>query len=167
MGLSKGNRLENKSFKHFDHDSHKSFVVSKKYPRKFKNPEGESMRQSLIIKFLVMIPDSRVIRLYNCPPFSSKDNKFIRKSSSLTPDGLPDLLFDSKKYGVHFFEVKSQSAFNFIKKHIIRLRNSLLKSHRHVKKQILLHDEYNERGNIRSHFVTTVDDVKRALNYEN
>lgn len=130
-----------------------------------KNPSGESARQSLIIRFLCEIPRSRLIRLYNCPPFSSKEGRYIRRSSSLTPDGLPDLLFISEKYGVHFFEVKSDAAYKMIERRIDHFRKTINvdDSYRHVKKQIKLIDELNTYLVVKASIVNTVDHVRKAL----
>ena len=128
----------------------------------------ERVTLAQIIRFLKTIPNSRLIRLYNAMPYDKNKGCYIRRSSSLTPSGLPDLLFDSRELGAFFFEVKTKTAHDYIKKHMERLRREIdiVDSKVHVKNQIRLIDEYNSRGNIKGYFVSSVDDVIKALNFK-
>lgn len=133
-------------------------------PPKKLDVDGESFRQSLIIRFLMGVPESRVIRLYNCTPYDRQKDKYIRKATGLTPKGLPDLLFISKVYGVHFFEVKSVKEYSVLHGKMYKFRaGRLLKSHEHINNQIRLHDEINSYGVAKCHFVCCVEQVKQAL----
>lgn len=115
-----------------------------------------------IIKFLVKVPNSRLFRNYNAVPYSVSLGRYIRKSSSLNPAGIPDLTFHFKGKTI-YFEVKSELEWRRIDKNIDKYRMEInTPSVKHIKDQIRLMDDLNAIG-IPSYFVCNVEQVDTIL----
>jgi hypothetical protein len=123
---------------------------------------GESGALGEIIKFLKKIPKSRLFRNYNTVPYNPGLGRFIRRSTDLTPKGLPDLIFHFRGKTV-YFEVKSQEEFDKIMRNMAKYKTEIsTKSCEHLKNQIRLIDDLNEIG-INAFFICNSTQVDTHL----
>ncbi len=122
----------------------------------------ESIGQSLIIRFLLSQQKPfKLVRLYNSVPYSKKLGRYIRRSNSLVPKGLPDLVYFYKGK-TFFFEVKTEKASRFIVKNYNRILEGKGKIYEHIYNQIVFREDLIKIG-ITCEFVATVEQVKEIL----